>query len=73
MNGTTLAGSAITMLDALHNLLQLGVELEEAVEMTSTRQADYLGRQDLGRIEAGARLSRPARAQAGTRGRVDRR
>lgn len=55
MNGTTLAGSAITMLDAFRNLVHLGVGLEEAVEMTSTRQADYLGRRDLGRIEAGAR------------------
>jgi N-acetylglucosamine-6-phosphate deacetylase len=55
MNGTTLAGSAITMLDAFRNLVQIGVGLEEAVEMTSTRQADYLGRRDLGRIEAGAR------------------
>jgi N-acetylglucosamine-6-phosphate deacetylase len=55
MNGTTLAGSAITMLDAFRNLVQLGVGLEETVEMTSTRQADYLGRRDLGRIEAGAR------------------
>jgi N-acetylglucosamine-6-phosphate deacetylase len=55
MNGTTLAGSAITMLDAFRNLVKLGVGLEETVEMTSTRQADYLGRRDLGRIEADAR------------------
>jgi N-acetylglucosamine-6-phosphate deacetylase len=55
MNGTTLAGSAITMLDAFRNLVKLGVGLEETVEMTSTRQADYLGRRDLGRIESGAR------------------
>lgn len=60
LNGTTLAGSATTMLDAFRNLVKLGVGLEEAVEMTSTRQADNLGRPDLGRIEAGARLSYPA-------------
>ena len=54
-NGTTLAGSAITMLDAFHNLIKLGVGLEETVAMTSTRQADYLGREDLGRIEPGKR------------------
>jgi N-acetylglucosamine-6-phosphate deacetylase len=55
MNGSTLAGSAITMLDAFRNLVQLGLGLEEVVEMTSTRQADYLERRDLGRIEPGAR------------------
>jgi N-acetylglucosamine-6-phosphate deacetylase len=43
------------MLDAFRNLVQLGLGLEEVVEMTSTRQADYLGRQDFGRIEPGAR------------------
>jgi N-acetylglucosamine-6-phosphate deacetylase len=54
-NGTTLAGSAITMLDAFRNLIGLGLTLEEAVEMTSVRQAEYLGLSDLGRIEVGAR------------------
>jgi N-acetylglucosamine-6-phosphate deacetylase len=54
-NGTTLAGSAITMLDAFRNLIGLGLTLEQAVEMTSARQAEYLGLSDLGRIEAGAR------------------
>ena len=54
-NGTTLAGSAITMLDAFRNLIKIGLSLEEAVEMTSVRQAEYLGLQDLGRIEPGAR------------------
>ncbi len=43
------------MLDAFRNLVQLGLSLEEVVEMTSTRQADYLGRRDLGRVEPGAR------------------
>jgi N-acetylglucosamine-6-phosphate deacetylase len=54
-NGTTLAGSAITMLDAFRNLISLGLSLEQAVEMTSTRQAEYLGLQNFGRIEPGAR------------------
>jgi N-acetylglucosamine-6-phosphate deacetylase len=54
-NGTTLAGSAITMLDAFRNLVGLGLTLEQAVEMTSARQAEYLGLSDLGRIEVGAR------------------
>jgi len=54
-NGTTLAGSAITMLDAFRNLVGLGLTWEQAVEMTSARQAEYLGLSDLGRIEAGAR------------------
>ncbi|MBV9674023.1 MAG: amidohydrolase family protein, partial [Verrucomicrobia bacterium] len=54
-NGTTLAGSAITMLDAFRNLISLGFSIEQAAEMTSTRQAEYLARQDVGRIETGAR------------------
>ena len=55
MNGTTLAGSAITMLDAFRNLVGLGLSLEETVAMTSVRQAEYLGLPDLGRIAPGAR------------------
>ncbi|MBV8137850.1 MAG: amidohydrolase family protein [Deltaproteobacteria bacterium] len=43
------------MLDAFRNLVSLGLSLEQAVEMTSTRQAEYLGLRDLGRIEPGAR------------------
>ena len=54
-NGTTLAGSAITMLDAFRNLISLGLSLEQAAAMTSGRQAEYLGLQDFGRIEPGAR------------------
>src|SRR5580704_16583600 len=54
-NGTTLAGSAITMLDAFRNLISLGLSLEQVAEMTSARQAEYLGLQDVGRIEPGAR------------------
>jgi N-acetylglucosamine-6-phosphate deacetylase len=54
-DGTTLAGSAITMLDAFRNLISIGLSIEQAVEMTSARQAEYLGLQDFGRIEPGAR------------------
>lgn len=54
-DGTTLAGSAICMADALRNLVAIGVPLEDASAMTATRQADYLGRADLGRIAPGAR------------------
>jgi N-acetylglucosamine-6-phosphate deacetylase len=54
-NRTTLAGSAITMLDAFRNLISLGLSLEQAAEMTSARQAEYLGSKHLGRIESGAR------------------
>ena len=54
-DGTTLAGSAITMLDAFRNLISLGLSLEQAAEMTSTRPAEYLGLLDVGRIEPGAR------------------
>ena len=54
-NRTTLAGSGITMLDAFRNLISVGLSLEQAAEMTSARQAEYLGLQDIGRIEPGAR------------------
>lgn len=54
-NGVTLAGSAVTMLDCFRNLVGLGFTMEQAVDMTSTRQCEYLGRSDLGRIETGAR------------------
>jgi N-acetylglucosamine-6-phosphate deacetylase len=43
------------MLDAFRNLIDLGLSLEHAAEMTSARQAEYLGLQDFGRIEPGAR------------------
>ena len=54
-NGATLAGSAITMLDAFRNLVSIGLSVEQASDMTSARQAEYLGFEDLGRIEPGAR------------------
>jgi N-acetylglucosamine-6-phosphate deacetylase len=53
----TLAGSAITMLDAFRNLVALGLSLAEASELTSTRQAEYLGVNELGRIVPGALAS----------------
>jgi N-acetylglucosamine-6-phosphate deacetylase len=56
-NGTTLAGSAITMLDALQNLVKIGLSLEQASDMTASRPAEYLGMKDIGRIEPGARAS----------------
>ncbi len=56
-DGETLAGSAITMHDALRNLVAIGVPLAEASAMTAARQAAYLGRSDLGRIVPGSRAS----------------
>ena len=52
---STLAGSAITMLDAFRNLVAIGFPLDRASAMTATRQAAYLGLDDLGRITPGAR------------------
>lgn len=53
----TLASSAITLADAVRNLVAIGVPLAEAAAMASTRPADYLGLGDLGRIAPGARAS----------------
>ncbi len=53
----TLAGSAVTMLDCFRNLVDIGLTIEAAAAMTSGRQAEYLGRIDLGRIVPGARAS----------------
>ena len=54
-DGATLAGSVLTMDAALRNLVAIGLPLEAAVAMTSTRPADHVGRTDIGRIAAGAR------------------
>ena len=54
-DGKTLAGSAITLLDAFRNLAALGFPIEMVSAMTATRQADYLGLTDLGRIAPGVR------------------
>jgi N-acetylglucosamine-6-phosphate deacetylase len=56
-DGETLAGSVISLADAVRNLVSLGLPLSEAVAMASTRPADYLGHADLGRINPGARAS----------------
>lgn len=49
-----LAGSALTMDQALRNLISLGLSLEEASRRVSTHAADFLGRPDLGRLHVGA-------------------
>src|SRR5690348_10361347 len=53
----TLAGSALSMIDAVRNTVEmLGVPLEEAVRMASTYPADFLGLEAThGRVEAGFR------------------
>jgi N-acetylglucosamine-6-phosphate deacetylase len=50
----SLAGSALTMDQALRNLVSLGVSLREASARVSTHAADYLGLPDRGRLRAGA-------------------
>ncbi|MYZ48283.1 N-acetylglucosamine-6-phosphate deacetylase [Propylenella binzhouense] len=54
-DGATLAGSVLTMDRALENLVGIGLPLERAVAMTSTRPAEHVGRQDIGRIAPGCR------------------
>jgi len=49
-----LGGSALTMIEAVRNLHELGVSLEEALTAASTVPARVAGRPDLGRIEVGA-------------------
>ncbi|MDY4340377.1 amidohydrolase family protein [Xanthomonas sp. LF07-6] len=46
----SLAGSALTMDQALRNLVQAGLELADAAQRVSTFPADYLGLGDRGRI-----------------------
>lgn len=50
----TLAGSTLTMDQALANLVSLGLSLREASLRVSTHAADYLGLADRGRITEGA-------------------
>ena len=50
----TLAGSTLTMDQALRNLVGLGLSIEEASHRTSTHAADFLALPDRGRIEHGA-------------------
>jgi N-acetylglucosamine-6-phosphate deacetylase len=48
-----LAGSVLTMIEAVRNLHALGVTLEEAVEAATTTPARVLGDPGLGRIDVG--------------------
>jgi len=50
----TLAGSTLTMDQALRNLVGLGLTLAEASARVSTHAANYLGLNDRGRLQAGA-------------------
>ena len=50
----TLAGSTLTMDQALRNLVDLGLDLADASARVSTHAADYLGLHDRGRLVAGA-------------------
>lgn len=52
-DGSSLAGSAITMLDAFRNLVAIGFSIAEASDMTSTRQAEYLRLGDHGALAPG--------------------
>jgi len=53
--GDSLAGSALTMDQALRNLVDLGLTLADASDRVSRYPADYLGLQDRGRLAAGLR------------------
>jgi N-acetylglucosamine-6-phosphate deacetylase len=50
----SLAGSALTMDQALRNLVSLGLELADASNRLSRYPADYLGLHDRGRLQADA-------------------
>ena len=49
----TLAGSTLTMIGALQNLVHIGLSLAEASRRVSTNAADYLGETRRGRIAPG--------------------
>ncbi|WP_052445109.1 N-acetylglucosamine-6-phosphate deacetylase [Chromohalobacter japonicus] len=49
----TLAGSTLTMDQALRNLVEIGLSLAEASERVSRHPADFLGLHDRGRLAAG--------------------
>lgn len=53
--GGRLAGSTLTLDQAVRNIVRLGVPLREAVLMATAVPAVALGRRDLGRIAPGAR------------------
>jgi N-acetylglucosamine-6-phosphate deacetylase len=50
----SLAGSALTMDQALRNLLSLGLDLADASHRLSRNPADYLGEAERGRLQSGA-------------------
>jgi len=50
-----LAGSVLTMIEAVRNLHELGVPLEQALDAATIVPASVLGLSDSGRIEAGRR------------------
>lgn len=56
-DGSSLAGSAITMLDAFRNLVSLGLSVAQASDLCATRQAEYLDLSELGRLVPGALAS----------------
>jgi len=49
----TLAGSTLTMIGALRNLVNIGLSLAEASRRVSTNAADYLGESQRGRLAPG--------------------
>ena len=49
-----MAGSVVTMIEAVRNLHALGVALDEALGAASSVPARIAGRPDLGRLEPGA-------------------
>ncbi len=55
MQDGTLAGSVLTMAQALRNFLTLGLPLEDASRRLSTLPANYLGLNDRGRLAGGQR------------------
>ena len=50
----TLAGSVLTMDQALRNLVSIGIPPHDAAAHLSTNPADYLGEHDRGRLQPGA-------------------
>ncbi|MCD9032093.1 amidohydrolase family protein [Luteimonas sp. Y-2-2-4F] len=53
-DGSSLAGSVLTMDQALRNLVSLGLDLRDASDRVSRYPADYLGLADRGRLQPGA-------------------
>ena len=53
INGGTLAGSVVTMLDTFKNLIKINFSLQQAVAMTSYHAAKYLNENDKGKINKG--------------------